>query len=141
MSLSPRIPLVKGRIRIKVLRKVLTLLLSYSLSCWCLSTSTFIFLLGFWTPSINRHIVGFRILSNYLWSIGITLDVQCNLWKVRDLKRLSDWSRRRFNERVFTCYKHIFDSSYKRWSDDFTSPTGNNKTGIVSPMVSLLATD
>ena len=65
----------------------------------------------------------------------------CNFWKVRHLKRLSDWSRRRFNERVFTCYKRIFDSSYKRWSDDFTSPTGNNKTGIVSPMVSLLATD
>ena len=65
-----------------------------------------------------------------------------NLWKVRDLKRLSDWSGRRFNEQVFTCYfKHIFDSSYKRWSDDFTSPTGNNKTGIVSPTVSLLATD
>jgi hypothetical protein len=69
-------------------------------------------------------------------------NVWCNLWKVRDLKRLSDWSRRRFNERVFTCYfKRIFDSSYKRWSDDFTSPTGNNKRGIVSGAVSLLAAD
>jgi hypothetical protein len=31
----------------------------------------------------------------------------CNLWKVRDLKRLSDWSRRSFNERVFTNVRAI----------------------------------
>ena len=69
-------------------------------------------------------------------------NIWCYLWNVRDLKCLSGWSWRHFNERVFICYfKHIFDSSSKRWSDDFTSPSGNNKKGIVSPTVSLLATD